>query len=165
MNLQEFKMDLPKEYLALAGEYAVASELCRRGIYAQLTLANRKRTDLLVQIRTGRMLNIQVKTKQKKYWVLVKGITGEDIVIVFVDYQNKQYNEMPDYYILNSNDWAKYVKYGWLKERVLKGFYRIDEYNCPVHIGKDKNENWKGVDIEPDELIKYKDKWDKITSL
>ena len=27
---------IPKETLALAGEFAVASELCRRGIYAQL---------------------------------------------------------------------------------------------------------------------------------
>ncbi|MDD5288826.1 MAG: hypothetical protein PHY28_06945 [Dehalococcoidales bacterium] len=155
-------MELQKEYLALAGEYTVASELCRRGIYAQLTLANRKRTDLLVQIGTGRMLNIQVKTKQKKYWVLVKGIIGEDIVIVFVDYQNKQLGEMPDYYILNSKDWRRYVKYGWLKERVQKGFWRIDESNCPIRIGKDGVEKWKGVDIEPDELVEYKDKWDKI---
>ena len=41
-------MEIPKETLGLAGEYAVASELCKRGIYAQLTLGNRKSVDLLL---------------------------------------------------------------------------------------------------------------------
>ena len=44
---------LEKETLGLAAEFAVASELCRRGIYAQLTLGNRKRTDLLVDVEGG----------------------------------------------------------------------------------------------------------------
>jgi hypothetical protein len=37
-----------KESLGLAAEFAVASELCRRWLFAQLTLGNKKRTDLLV---------------------------------------------------------------------------------------------------------------------
>jgi hypothetical protein len=41
-------MAIPKNVLSLAAEFAVASELCRRGIYVQLTLGNLKRTDLLV---------------------------------------------------------------------------------------------------------------------
>ena len=36
----------------MAGEYAVASELCRRGHYAQLTLGHHKKTDLLVEIKS-----------------------------------------------------------------------------------------------------------------
>ena len=32
-----------KETIGLAGEYAVAFELCRRGFYAQLTLGNHKK--------------------------------------------------------------------------------------------------------------------------
>jgi len=36
-------MPISKDILGLAGEFAVASELCRRGIYAQLTLGTRKR--------------------------------------------------------------------------------------------------------------------------
>jgi hypothetical protein len=35
-------MGIAKDTLGLAGEFAAASELCRRGIYAQLTLGNRK---------------------------------------------------------------------------------------------------------------------------
>jgi hypothetical protein len=41
---------LSKESVGLAGEYAVASELCRRGHYAQLTLGSHKKTDILVEI-------------------------------------------------------------------------------------------------------------------
>jgi hypothetical protein len=37
-----------REKIGLAGEYAVAAELCRRGFYAQLTLGHHKKTDLLV---------------------------------------------------------------------------------------------------------------------
>ena len=48
-----YRMEIPKDKLSLAGEYAVASELCRRGIYAQLTLGTRKRTDLLVDTETA----------------------------------------------------------------------------------------------------------------
>jgi len=33
----------------LCKEYAVASELCKRGFYAQLTLGNHKKTDLVVE--------------------------------------------------------------------------------------------------------------------
>ena len=57
---------LTKETIGLAAEYAVASELCRRGIYAQLTLGNHKRTDLLVvNEESGKMLRVQVKAKRK----------------------------------------------------------------------------------------------------
>ena len=39
---------ISKEFLGLAGEYAVASELCKRGLYAQLTLGHHKSTNLKI---------------------------------------------------------------------------------------------------------------------
>jgi len=54
---------LSKEFLGLSGGYAVASELCRRGIYAQITLGHHKCTDVLVET-DFKMLRIQVKAKQ-----------------------------------------------------------------------------------------------------
>ncbi|GAH85546.1 unnamed protein product, partial [marine sediment metagenome] len=65
-----------KDILGLAAEFAVASELCRRNIYAQLTLGLRKRTDLLIETERG-MLRVQVKGKQAREWPGVKGIYGE----------------------------------------------------------------------------------------
>ena len=53
--------------LGLAAEFAVASELCRRNVYAQLTLGMRRRVDILVETESG-MLRIQVKAKQRRVW-------------------------------------------------------------------------------------------------
>ncbi len=39
---------MKRENVNMAGEYAVASELCRRNLYAQVTLGKQKRTDILV---------------------------------------------------------------------------------------------------------------------
>ena len=86
-----------KHTLGLAAEFVVASELCRRSIYAQLTLGNRKRTDLLVEAENGMMLCVQVKAKQNKVWPAVKGISGRSMILVLVDYEKKTVVERPDF--------------------------------------------------------------------
>ncbi len=80
-------MAIERDTLGLAGEYAVASELCRRGMYAQLTLGHKKRTDLLVE-SGDTFFRVEVKTKQRSEWPAVKGIYGNSI-LVFVVFFNK----------------------------------------------------------------------------
>src|SRR5438876_5198991 len=99
-------MAIARDTLGLAGEFAAASELCRRGVYAQLTLGNRKRTDLLVDADAGTMLRIQVKAKQGREWPGVRGIYGESIALVLVDYERRNPSERPDFYVLFPKDWA-----------------------------------------------------------
>lgn len=53
-----------RDNLGLAAEFAVASELGRRNIYAQPTFGHRKRTDLLILSEEGKLLRIEVKGKQ-----------------------------------------------------------------------------------------------------
>jgi hypothetical protein len=117
---------IPKEILSLAGEFAVASELCRRGIYAQLTLGSRKRTDLLIETETA-MLRIQVKAKQINRWTC-KGVFGENIILVLVDYKNKALEQRPDFYILTPSDWESYVKW-WLSDEIAKGKVILNSQN------------------------------------
>jgi hypothetical protein len=100
-----WKTVIPKDTLGLAGEFAAASELCRRGIYAQLTLGNRKRTDLLVEADQG-MIRVQVKAKQGRVWPASRGVYGSDIVLILVDYHKKADSERPDFYILTPEDWV-----------------------------------------------------------
>jgi hypothetical protein len=57
-------MFISQKTLGLAAEFAVASELCRRNIYAQLTLGHQKRTDLLLFGPNDKLLRIEVKGKQ-----------------------------------------------------------------------------------------------------
>ena len=52
--------------VGLAAEFAVASELCRREISAQLTFGHLKRTDLLIFSEGGSVLRIEVKGKQAR---------------------------------------------------------------------------------------------------
>ncbi len=157
--------EISKETLSLAGEYAVASELCRRGIYAQLTLGTRKRTDLLVLTETA-MLRIQVKAKQKSWWPLIKGVYGDDMLLIFVDFENKNLLERLDFYILTSVDWKNFVtKDGWVAEEVSAGLYKLDDKYIPISIGKEGKGGWKGVNIQPDEIIEHKECWPKVEVL
>jgi len=102
---------IDRNTLNLAGEFAVASELCRRGIYAQLTLGPHKRTDLLVET-DSRMLRIQVKAKQRAEWPGHTGVQGDDVVLVLVDFSEKGETDRPDYYVLTAGDWGDIVRRG-----------------------------------------------------
>lgn len=152
-----------KQTIGLAGEYSVASELCRRGIYAQLTLGQRDRTDLLIETEHS-MLRVQVKAKQGKQWPNIKGIFGEDIMMVMVDYEGKSDNERPDFYIMTARDWLDYldVRKKELKKRGRS--FEIDDWNCPIWVDQinSAEKPYKGCGIEPRYIRQHKEKWEKI---
>ena len=155
-------MAIQRDTLSLAAEFAVASELCRRNIYAQLTLGLRKRTDILVETENG-MLRIQVKGKQKQWWPGCKGIYGDGIVLIFVDFENKKETERPDFYILTVDDWKETI---WtvLADEILSGEITIDEKNMPFWASGEGGE-YKGTGIKPEMIKKYKEQWDKIRKM
>ena len=153
---------IPKEHLSLAGEYAAASELCRRGIYAQLTLGTRKRTDLLVDTES-KMMRIQVKSKNVRNWTFCGGAFGEGIILVFVDYQKKMLDERPDFYILTPDDWEKLVK-NELKAKLSDGEVELDGENCPIYVNRPEKSS-KGMDVLTSQIIKHKERWRKIETL
>jgi hypothetical protein len=150
-------MKIPKETLGLAGEFAVASKLCKRGVYAQLTLGNRKRTDLLIE-SDARMLRIQVKSKQGPTWPAVKGITGDDIYLVFVDFQNRDPLERPDFYVLAARDWTRFAA----RELVDTGLVS----QAKVKLSPDNVPTWRdgfvGMSVSPKQLADFKEQWRKI---
>jgi hypothetical protein len=152
-----------RECLSLAAEYSVASELCRRGLYAQLTLGTHKRTDILLETETG-FLSIQVKAKLGNEWPNCKGIFGEDSLLVLVDFAGKSEDQRPDFYILSSNDWrdtaTKRIRdRGW--DAVL------DDHNVPVFPKQllKSGRPYKGIGVSPDMVAPYREYWDKITKL
>ena len=158
---KEIKRKIDKDTLSLAGEYAVASELCRRQIYAQLTLAKRKRTDLLIETDEG-MLRVQVKAKADRKWPLIKGICGDDELLIFVDYQDKVVEDRPDFYILTSADWKNFVsKDGWPAEEISKGTKKLKDGYIPIGIPKE-GKGWEGVNIGADEISRHKEKWVRL---
>ena len=143
-----------KEIISLAGEYAVASEVCRRGYYAQVTYGKCKNVDILaVNLENGKSVLIEVKTKWGSVWPWIKGIKGSNKLLIFVDYQGKKDLERPDFYILDENDWMNFVQ-ACVKRTPgleIKGGY------MPVwHDGK------KGIPIRPKDITKYKEQWEKL---
>lgn len=141
-----------KELLGLAGEYAVASELCKRGIYAQLTLGHHKSTDILIESEY-QMLRVQVKAKQYGTWPAVKGIYKKDDFLILVDFKGKNIDERPDFYILSIRNWKNLIN----KEKQKYSEVRIDDKLC-VHY----SDGWKGLNIKLSHVMNYKEKWEKI---
>jgi len=148
---------IPKHLVGMAGEFAVASELCRRGIFTQVTFGNRKKIDLLID-KDGKYLKIQVKAKQKRAWPGCRGVSGDDI-LVLVDYEKKADGERPDYYILTSEDWTDLLVSNY-QEKIDSGELVIDEDNCPIWAN-----NYKGHSLPAKQVTEHKEKWEKIFNL
>ena len=145
---------LSKELLSLAGEYAVASELCKRSIYAQLALGHHKKTDILVETQY-QMLKIQVKAKQGNEWPSISGLYSDDDLLALVDFKNKGEKERPDFYILNFADWKIMIK----EEKQKYPEVQIDEQFKITY-----KDGWKGLNVKVSRVTKSKEQWNKITS-
>jgi len=146
---------LSKEFLGLMGEYAVASELCKRGMYAQLTLGTHKHTDILIETET-RMLRISVKTKQGHEWPSISGLYRADDFLVLVDMQGKAETDRPDFYVLSLDDWKRLIS----EERQRQPAIMIDKQNRITY-----PDGWRGLNIRPAMVLTVKERWDKIVSL
>jgi hypothetical protein len=153
-------MAIARDTLGLAGEFAAASELCRRGVYAQLTLGNRKRTDLLIESDRC-MIRVQVKAKQGRVWPASKGVHGKDIVLVLVDYEKKADTDRPDFYILTPEDWGTVVT-ATLNDtgKVDRGEVTLSAENIPTW-----KDGYVGMSLRPEDVAQFKDTWDKIVAL
>ena len=152
---------LPKETLGLAAEFAVASELCGRGIYAQLTLGNRKRTDLLIDDEGGKMLRVQVKSKQQRVWPGVKGVCGLENILVLVDYESKSIIERPDFYVLTQSDWKAVTA----TELVTAGRIERGEVSLNDQLIPTWKDGFVGMSIRPQQVQEYREKWEKVHEL
>lgn len=149
-----------REKIGLAGEYAVAAELCRRGFYAQLTLGNHKKTDLLVESNNC-LMRFSVKAKTKHVWPKVSGIWQRGDRIVFVDFKNKVFGDMPDFYVLTVPEWKLLLK------RIQKK-YRDKGENCNIDTKtntlvwppwKSNPKGWSGCVVRVDDVVQFKNKW------
>lgn len=95
-----------KWFLNLTGEYAVASELCRRKVFTTITYGNAKKADLYVINHTsGRMARIEVKTSEISRWVVGQNIQPADNYFwVLVSTKLVDDNIANRYYILSSQE-------------------------------------------------------------
>jgi len=155
---------MDKQILGVTAEFAVAAELGRRNIYAQLTLGNQKRVDLLLFGNNNRkLLKVEVKGKNSRSWANLKGLFDDTTLFVFVDYFNKKEDEPPDFYIVSKGDWKKLIEdlYG---EGIKKGFIKLDEDGTPTWPAQKTKSGkpYSGAEFTIKDLANHKNKWEKI---
>ncbi len=144
-----------KSLLGLAGEYVVASEICRRGFHAQITFGRWKNTDVVaVNIKNGKTVLIEVKTKQGSEWPKVMGVKGFNRVQILVDYENKNLLERPDFYVLDEDFWRKYIEKIRSK---LKAVVETGDRIIPVW-----PDEWRGISIKPSHVKEYYERWELV---
>lgn len=160
-------MKINKELVGAAAEFAVASELGRRNVYAQPTFGHLKRTDLLIFGEKGTPLRIEVKGKQGDQWPNCKGISDNKSILVLVDFKGKEDTQRPDFYILTVSDWIDVVEQciAKVKEKNPKEVVYRDENNVAVFESQ-RNRSGKpylGMGIRVKDIEAFKERWDKIT--
>jgi hypothetical protein len=149
--------------VGVAAEFAVASELGRRDIYAQPTFGHLKRTDLLVfgDDADRRPIRIEVKGKQSKQWPNCRGIADSHSILVLVDFQGKKDTERPDFYVLTADDWLAFVKREIRKRPDRR--IELDSDHCPVWTTQIKGgKPYRGMGVENKDVAEHKEAWDKI---
>ncbi len=162
-------MAIDRSLLGVAGEFAVAAELCRRSIYAQLTFGYQKRMDLLMVSETGTLSRVEVKAKQGREWPNCQGISAQDSLIVFVDFAGKEDTERPDFYVLTAREWHavataardRYLaKHPERRAEVTEGgvLVLLDEVNAA-------GIPYRGVGVRPEHIPGHREAWDKFTDL
>jgi len=157
---------IDKSVLGVAGEFAVAAELCRRNIYAQPTFGHQKRMDLLAFGPRGRMLRLEVKSKQGRDWPNCRGIAGTDVFLVFVDFEGKLPAERPEFYILSSADWRDTVldaRSRYLAKHPDRRVIITDEnlVRLPDEVNAQGRE-YVGCGVRPEYIRDHKERWQKI---
>jgi len=157
-------MKTDAEMVSVAAEFAVASELGRRNIYAQPTFGHLKRTDLLVfgKKKDTRPIRIEAKGKQSKQWPNCKGIADRNSILVLVDFEGKADTDRPDFYILTADDWLEFVK-AEIRKRPDKKI-QLDSDNCPIWTTQVKGgKPYRGIGVEVKDVVQHKEAWPKIT--
>ncbi len=75
-----------------------------QGFHAQITYGKWKNTNVIaVNIENGKVILVEVKTKQGREWPAVKGVKGFNRIQILVDYEGKDPLERPDFYILDKD--------------------------------------------------------------
>ena len=100
----------------ITGEYYVAAELSKKGLFAAITLRNNEGCDiLLTNPNTNEQFSIQVKTTwNRRKWVLnqkVEKETNRNHYYVFVNLFKEE--KRPEFFIINSFELAQNIKLGY----------------------------------------------------
>ena len=159
-------------YVSIAGEFAVLSQLALRGIDANLTLGNTKSVDILASDpQTGKMIRLEVKTSYNKRpsnsklfgrsysWIMSKkheSIIDPGLLYCFVSIEDD--GQTFRFFVIPSDVVARYVKIQhrfWLDQTPTGKDTSIRMFRIGIDPG--------GYAIETPFAEEYENKWELIT--
>jgi len=162
-------MDEPNErdksLRASAAQFFVASELCRRGFVASVTMGNTPNTDILVSDREGtRFAHVQVKTFVPGNRTCSVGLKaerdyGHNFFWVLAGIPHPESERKFECYIIRASVMANEVREGhkrWLKTLGKKGQKHKDSTVRTVYLPPHKHPLTKWS------IAKCKERWDLI---
>jgi hypothetical protein len=145
-----------KSFLSIAGEFAVASELNRRRLLASVTYGASKATDIFaLDDKMRRVVRIEVKTTDKRRWVLDKKVAAppsDDVFWVFVLLPPP--GQPPRFFVFSAHEihdiWQKDMDQ-YKRKYELRNGRKFESFGVP------------GVNLE-DRVLAFENRWDKIAS-
>ena len=136
------KSFIEKNLLSLAGEFAVASQLCLRGYVASLTLKNYPGVDIFVfNPKNEKQITIQVKASTDGWFNAPKIVNKKSIFV----YAHIKQDKTLEFYIIPAEEVIK------IREEELKEY--LDSH---PNVKKDQP-IWLGGQ---EHFSKFKDKWE-----
>ena len=153
-----------KDRVNIAAKFAVASELYRRDISEELSF--QERGDLQLKSARG-SLRVKVSGKQGSVWPGCRGIYGQGVVLVLVDFCEKDDLERPNFYLLTDSEWRQVVEYRVEELRRKGQRIEIDEHNVSINWSalNNRGQPYKGIDVRPSAVRKHLEKWEKIANV
>lgn len=150
-----------------AGQFRVASELCRRGYSASITLGNTPNTDILCASKDGlRSVCIQVKTFRLGAPKCLLSKVAEDIcrkdfiwIFLGLDDELKTDEKPAEFYIVPANQLAPRVKSmhsKWLKMPSASGKVHKDTNMRQVSLDERVSSSYN--------IAEWRDRWDCVDS-
>lgn len=144
-----------KYHLSMAGEYFVAAQIQRLGLFASVTYGNAKKADVCVFTEfSDRMVVVEVKTTKKLQWTFSGRIyTKSEKPWVFV-YLTEKSEEPPRFFVLTQSE----------LHSILAPL--DDEYSRKYKEkhGSDYGDKTWIVNISLKLLTDYENKWEAITA-
>jgi len=173
-SVEELQLD--KNSVSLAGEFAVLSQLALRGFNANMTLGKTKGVDIIGYCDNVRMFKLEVKTKQGDDKIKSSKIFGkysfswpmdekheilarDDLFYCFVKIVKIEKTYKLHYYIVPSQEVANYVteqhKY-WLESNKKHNATKMREFRLGIEKEKGEYPIKTVIDTE------CEDKWDLL---
>jgi hypothetical protein len=129
-----------------AAQFAVASELCKRGYQVALTMGNHPAVDLMVISPKGKQFSIDVKGLYKpNYWPVGKKPERRDLYYVFAFVPDERPNE---FYVVDQKTVNRLIHAHFQHKRES----RLSRGKSDKKVGRFSDISWK-------QLQPYKDAW------